>query len=276
MDPGDGAELPQSRVRLVVHGEGAVADLFQGVEVVDRARPQHPLVEEGLNQRQDDLAIDVVLQMLVRLIADAHRLHPAIALDAIDDTLADRRLQAHAIDGLNMAALGVVHQIAQVAEVVLEDVHRAQPVQRPHRIIGVAHPAETIVPVAPALGELGHRGGHGGHDGAGLLIDAQLERDGGADHRLLPVQRHIEGPGPQLPVLDGLLQRRRDPRHDRLVIALIRAEEEGQLAFQPEGALVLDMGDRAVGGQPQRQVGAQIANVVGARGLFSTAPAPVR
>ncbi|MNS82515.1 hypothetical protein D3C72_1162620 [compost metagenome] len=138
-----------------MHGEGAIADLLERVEVLDGAGPQHPLVKEGLDQRQDDLAIDVVLQMLVRLIADAHRLHAAIALDAVDDPLADRRFQAHAIDGLNMAALGVVHQIAQVAEVVLEDVHRAQPVQRPHRVIGVAHPAETIVPVAPALRELG-------------------------------------------------------------------------------------------------------------------------
>src|SRR5690606_8650644 len=54
---GDGAELPQAGVDLIVHGEGAVADLFQSAEILDRAGTQQALIEEGLNQRQDDLAI---------------------------------------------------------------------------------------------------------------------------------------------------------------------------------------------------------------------------
>ncbi len=35
----------------------------------DRRRPQQALVEEGLHVGQDDLAVDVVLQVLVRLVA---------------------------------------------------------------------------------------------------------------------------------------------------------------------------------------------------------------
>ncbi len=76
---------------------------------------------------QDDLAVDVVLKVLARLVADAHRLHAAVALDGLDDALVDVLLQSDAVDGLDVAAARGVDQVAQVAEVVLEDVDRAQP-----------------------------------------------------------------------------------------------------------------------------------------------------
>ncbi|MNI37516.1 hypothetical protein D3C73_916090 [compost metagenome] len=258
-----------------MHGEGALADLLQGAEILDRAGTQQAMIEEGLHQGQDDLAVDVVLKMLVRLIADAHRLHAAIAFDAVDDTLDDGRLQPYPIDRLDMPSRRGVDQIAQVAEVAFQDVHRAQPVQRPHRIVGVADPAVAIVPVAPAFGEFRHGGGHRGDDGAGLLIDAQLQGDGGADHRFLPVQRQVEGPGPVLPVRNGQVQGGVDARQDRLIITFIRSQEEGHLLLQTESPLVQHMADRAVGGQPQGHIAAQIADVVGARGMLSAARAPV-
>ena len=92
MDPRNGAELPQARVGLIVHSEGALADRLQRVEILQRTRTQQPCVIEGLNQRQHDLSVDVVLQMFVRLIADPHRLHAAVALDAVDDAFADSGL----------------------------------------------------------------------------------------------------------------------------------------------------------------------------------------
>jgi hypothetical protein len=245
------------------------------IEVVDRAGPQQPGVVEALNQRQDDLSVDVVLQMFARLIADADRLHAAIARDGGDDPLVDVLLQPDAIDRLDVAARRLVDEVPQIDEVVLEDVHRAQTVQRPHRVIGVADPAVAVVPVAAALGELGHRGGHGRDDGPRLLEGAELQRDGRADDRVLIVQRNVEGADPVLPVGHGAVQRRRDPGPDLLVIALVRPEEEGQRVFQPEGALVENMGHRAVGGQPQGHIRAQIADVVRAVGGLGPARAPV-
>lgn len=115
VNPRDGAELPQACVGLVVHGEGPLPDLLQGVEILDRARAQQALVIEGLNQGQDDLTVDVVLQVLMGLIADPNGLHAAIALDRIDDALADARLQPHAIDRLDMAAGRGVDEVAQIA-----------------------------------------------------------------------------------------------------------------------------------------------------------------
>ncbi|MNS82514.1 hypothetical protein D3C72_1162610 [compost metagenome] len=75
---------------------------------------------------------------------------------------------------------------------------------------------------------------------------------------------------------DGLLQGRCNPRRDRLIIALVRTEEEGEVLFQPEGAFGQHMSHRGVGRQPQGQVGAQIADVVGARGPIRAARPPIR
>jgi hypothetical protein len=146
------AELPEAGVGLVVHGEGAVAHRLQGVEVLHRAGAQQPLVEEGLDQRQDDLAVDVVLVVLVRLVADAHRAHAAIARQGLGDALADGGLQPHAVDRLHLARRRLVDEVAQVAEVVLQHVRRAQPVQRADHVVGVADPAVAVVPVAPRPG----------------------------------------------------------------------------------------------------------------------------
>ena len=56
---------------------------------------------------QDDLAVDVVLQVLVRLVADAHRPHAAIAGQASSTMpLGQVGFQADAIDRLDVAAAG--------------------------------------------------------------------------------------------------------------------------------------------------------------------------
>ena len=70
--------------------------------------PRHaeqPLVEERLDVGQDDLAIGVVLDLLIGLVADAHRPHAAIAGEAGLDPLDQRRLAADAVERLDMPAL---------------------------------------------------------------------------------------------------------------------------------------------------------------------------
>jgi hypothetical protein len=89
-----------------------------------------------------------VLQVLVRLVADPHRPHAAEARQAFFDPLTERGLIAHAVERLEMAAVGHVHEIAEVAEVAFKDVHRAQAVERLDHVIGVPQPAVAIVPVA--------------------------------------------------------------------------------------------------------------------------------
>jgi hypothetical protein len=40
---------------------------------------QQPVVVEGLRRAEHDAAVDVVLEVLVRLVAHAHRAHAAVA-----------------------------------------------------------------------------------------------------------------------------------------------------------------------------------------------------
>src|SRR3546814_19166359 len=83
-----------------------------------------------------------------------------------------------------MSARGAVDDIAQIGEIFFEHVERAEAVERLHRIISVANPAEAIVPVAPAVRRFGDRSGERGDDRAGLFMLAELEGDRGADHRV--------------------------------------------------------------------------------------------
>ena len=262
MDPGDGPEFPEPGIRLVVQGERPVTDLLQRMEVLDRSRPDQTLVIEGLNQRQDDLAVDVVLEVLVRLVADPDRLHAAVAVDAVDNPLAQTGFQTHAIDRLDVPPGGCVDEVAQIDEIVLEDVDRAQPVQGPDGIVGVADPAVAIVPVAAASGEFGHRCGHGRDDGPGLLIDAELEGDGRTDHRVLVIERDVEGADPVGPVGHRAIQRRRHTRPDLLVIAFVRPQKEGQRRLQSERPLLGNVRNRTVGRQTQDHIGTAEADVV--------------
>ena len=174
-----------------------------------------------------------------------------------------------------MTACGIVDQIPQIDEVVLEDVDRAQPVQRPHRVIGVANPAVAVVPVAPALLELRHRGRHGGDNGAGFFIGAQLQRDRRADHRLLIVERQIEFAHPVLPIGDRSIQRALNAVADILVVALVRTKEEGVRPLQPEHALLQHMRHGTIGRQAEGDVGAHIADMVGSGGVRRRARPPV-
>ena len=99
------------------------------------------------------------------------------------------------------AAARVRRRVVDVVEVALHRPRRAEPVQRLHDKIGVAQPAEAVVPVAPLSGASGMRRGQRRDDGAGLLVGAELQRDRRADHRLLPFERHREAAHPVQPVI---------------------------------------------------------------------------
>ena len=174
-----------------------------------------------------------------------------------------------------MAATLGVHQIAQIGEIVLQHVGRAEPGQGLDHVIGVAKPAVAVVPVAAGLRMLGDGGGQRRDDGAGLLVGAQLERDGRTDHRLLPFQRHRQGAHPGAPVVGGLGQHPRGGGAHIGVEAFVRPQEEGDRLLQPEEPLLGDVADRAVGGQAHGHRAAHIADVVGAGGPAGGALAPV-
>lgn len=275
MDALAAAELPETGVGLVVHLVGAVADTLKGLEILSVRRPQQAFVEEGLHGGQDNLSVHVVLQMLVGLVADAHRSHAAIAGQVLGEMLGQGRLHADAVERLHVAASGAVDEIAQIAEIVLEHVGRAQAVQGLDHVVRVSQPAVAVVPVAAALGVLGDRGGQGRDDGSRLLVRAELECDGGADHRLLPLERDGQVAHPAAPVGRGLAQHPLAGGGEVRVEAFVRAKEHRYRLFQAEQPLAGDVRNRGVGGQPQGGLAADEADVIGACRVVGGPFAPV-
>ena len=88
------AQLPHARVRRRIDAIGLLADALETREVLHRRGTQQAAVEEGLRRGQHDVAIDVVLQVLERLVADAHRAHAAIAGERRDLVLLEARARA--------------------------------------------------------------------------------------------------------------------------------------------------------------------------------------
>ena len=80
---------------------GAVAERFEQMEQALVARPRQAAVEEHRHGGEDDAAIGVVLHLIDRGIADAHRAVAAIAFEVgrgafLDDCSSARRCRAAA------------------------------------------------------------------------------------------------------------------------------------------------------------------------------------
>lgn len=134
-----GAQFPRAGVRFVEQAERALAHLFQGDEIIVSGWPQQAIVEEGLDVTEHDLAVDVMLDVFVSLIADPDGPHAAIARQGRDDPFVKGGLVADPIDGLDVAAVGGVDDVAQIAQITLQDVYGAQAIERLDHIVGVAN-----------------------------------------------------------------------------------------------------------------------------------------
>src|SRR3546814_7781961 len=71
------------------------------------------------------------------------RPHAAKTVEIGYDPFGEADLAAHPIERLDMATLFIIDDVAQIFEISLQHVQRAQPVQRLNRVIGVANPARS-------------------------------------------------------------------------------------------------------------------------------------
>jgi len=174
-----------------------------------------------------------------------------------------------------MAAVGAMHHILQPAQVVLHGADFGQAVEGPHDKKRIPQPAVTVVPVAAAVGSLGNAGGYSGHDGAGLFVLAQLERDRGTDHGILPLDRHGQAARPVAPVQQGLFLEVAGCLLDGIAQGFVRSEQQADRRMQREHGALGNVGGRRVGGQAQRHVRQHIAQVIAAARLQRCTGAPV-
>ena len=191
-------------------------------------------------------------------------------------TRAASRSRPTPYSGCTWPSRGAAHDVVQPVQVVLHRADLGQAVERAHDEEGVAQPAVAVVPVAAAVRRLRDAGGHRRDDGAGVLVLAQLERDGGADHRVLPLQRHRQAARPVAPVQRGLLLEVARGVVDAAGQRLVGPEQQAAPAVQREPGAVGDVGQRRAGVQAQRAAGQDVAQVVAAARQHRRARRPSR
>ena len=156
------AQFPQSSIRLIPQRNTSFADAFEPREHAFGVRVGDALVEKDLSGCQDHTAVAVVLNLGIGMIADAHGPHATVAGQMVDDTLVQALLLSDTEDRLQVAAIPAGDQVGDVEEVALHGSGRAQTVERLHDIVGVAQPAEAVVPISLGTGGFGDGGGHSG------------------------------------------------------------------------------------------------------------------
>ena len=277
--PGHGAQLPHAGIGLVVHGERALADLLESFELDAARSGQEPGVEERLGRREHRVAVDVMLDVLERLVAGAYRTHAAVTRERCDGALGEAALETDAEYRLQVPAgalrLVAADDVVQVAEIVLHRLDLGETVERPHHEERVPQPAVAIVPVSPGVRGLRDARGHRRDDRAGLLERAELQRDGGAGDRLLPLERQRKTPGPPPPVRGGLLLELAGGLLDAAGQRLVGSENQAHRLLEQERGLVEHVGDGGVGTEAQHLARVHVADVVRAVGDVGGARAVV-
>ncbi|MNT26404.1 hypothetical protein D3C72_1619750 [compost metagenome] len=170
VDPGPRAQLPHARVRFRVQFEGLVAHGFQRGELGFSAPVEQAMVEESLRRAQDDVAIDVVLEMFLRLVADAHGTIAPVAGQVVEHGFGQLLFQADAVQGLDVAAFRAGDDIRQPAQILFHRAHFGQTIECAHDKEGVTQPAVAVIPVAAAARRFRDARRHGGDDGARVFI----------------------------------------------------------------------------------------------------------
>ena len=275
VDTAAGTQLPHAGVGLVVKAKSLFTHRFEVAEFGLAGTAKQPLVVERLRSAQHDVAVHVVLEMLLRLVAQPHRPLAAVARQVAQDRFGQLFLLADAVQRLDMAAARPHHNVVEPAQVVLHRADLGQAVERAHDKKRIAQPAVAVIPVAPAVRGFRDAGGHGRDDGAGVFAQRHFQRDGGADHGLLPLQRQCQRARPAAPVAGGLQLELAggvvDAAHQRLV----RTQNEIERPVDHETGFAQDVIDRSVGCESQHLLPADIADVGAALGQCRRHPAPV-
>ena len=256
-------------LRLAAHLPDAAvgfAPVLDGLlDLVLEHRPQHLrdlLARLGVQvHRVEHGAPDVVLHLVERAVADAHRPRVVVAGEVVQFLLDEAALAADAVHHLKWMALTVVgaRHVGDEREEVVGLAVQAQRVQAPQRERGVAYPGVAVVPVAFALRRFRQRGGAGRQQGAGRRVGQPLERQRAAlqvgPPRVVGEVADVDPLPPRLAglphlvggFLEGLRGRvLRPAQRDEDVVALV---EPG-----PGPRLVPLQADPQVRGQPQRGV----------------------
>ena len=130
-------------------------------------------------------AVDVVLALVERAVADAHRARAGVAGQVVARRLGQVATPVDAVHDLQRAVVVGLEVADELHELVGLPVE-VEPVQRLQRERRVAHPRVAVVPVALAARRLGQRRRRRRDGGAGRHVGEALDRQRRALDRLAP------------------------------------------------------------------------------------------
>ena len=218
-------------------------------------------VEEEAADGEHHLAVDVVLHVLERLVADPHRPVAVVAGQVLELALLRVGGSVDPVRGLE-DALPLLGDVAQVLEEPFHLLRVAEPLEGVQREVRVAQPAEAVVPGAAGAGVLGQARRRRGEQRARVLVLVQLERERGADDLALVVARNARPLHPAAPVVERALEEALGGLLEAGLERLAPGEDEMAVLLEQERALVLDVRQRNVRRQPNRRREAGVLDVV--------------
>ncbi len=203
------AGLPDPLVGLLPDARRALGLRLHDRPEAGRQALGLPRVEQD---RVEHGAEDVVLALVVRAVADPHRLRARVAGEVVERRLGQLPPAVDPVHDLQRAVVGRLDVGDELHELVGLPVE-AEPVQGLQGERRVAHPRVAVVPVALAAGGLGERGRRRGHGGAGRHVGEALDHERRALDRVAPAvvgdPRSVE---PAAPVAPRRGEHRRRPR----------------------------------------------------------------
>ena len=176
------AGLPDPLVGLAPHRGGAL-----GLGLHDRPQPpRQPLAAPRVEQdRVERRAVDVVLALVERPVADADRPRAGVAREVVARRLGEVAAPVDPVHDLQRAVLVGLEVGDELHELVRLPVE-VEVVQRLQRERRVADPGVAVVPVALAARRLGQRGRQRRDGRAGGHVRQALDRQRGALDRRAP------------------------------------------------------------------------------------------
>ena len=262
VQPAPPAELPQAGVRLVearldlVEERADDLDARQRRDLADEAR-----VEEQAAHREHHLPVDVVLHVLESLVADPHRAVAVVPREVLELPFRGIRGAVDPVGGLE-DSLALLGDVAEVLEEPLHLLRMAEPLEGVQREVGVAQPAEAVVPRPSRAGMLGEARRRRGEQRARVLVLVELQRQRGADDLALVVARHPRALHPAAPVVERAFEEALGGLLEARLEGLTPGEDEMAIVLEQERALVLDVRQRDVRRQPDRGGEARVLDVV--------------
>ena len=262
VEPPHSPQLPEPGVGVLEPRLDLLEQLSDELDGARRGdRPGEARVQDEPADRQDHLAVHVVLEVMEGLVADPDRLLAPVAGEVGQLRLLGVVGAGDRVDGLELAA-ALLGEVSQEDEETLHLGGVTEPLERVEREVRVAEPAVAVIPRAAGARVLRKARGRRGEQRARVLVLVELQHERRADHLALVVARHTRPLDPVAPMLDGAREESLGCVLEARLERLAEGQRQVVVTVEQERTAVLDVGERHVRRQPERRAEARVLDVV--------------